>query len=77
MKNRLCQTESHRPTKYSLRMGLNSGKIKEETARLYATSTRDEKVQVLTELRLELLLVFLVTQNMLKCVFREEQLVKI
>jgi len=77
MHEKQIMPESHRPTKYSLRMGLNSGKIKEETARLHATSTRDEKVQVLTELRLELLLVLLVTQNMLKCVFREEQLVKI
>jgi hypothetical protein len=38
MKNRLGQTESHRPTKYSLRMGLNSGKIREERARLHVTT---------------------------------------
>jgi hypothetical protein len=42
MKNRLGQTESHRHTKYSLRMGLNSGKIREEPARLHVTHERRE-----------------------------------
>jgi len=43
MKNRLCHTESHRPTKYSLRMGLESGKIREEAARLHVTKHERRK----------------------------------
>ena len=43
MKNRLRQTESHRSTKYSLWMGLNSGKIREETARLHVTTYQRRK----------------------------------
>jgi hypothetical protein len=38
MHEKQIRAESHRPTKYSLRMGLNSGKIREKPARLHVTT---------------------------------------
>jgi hypothetical protein len=58
-------------------MGLNSGKIRKETARLQVTKLWRRKSTGINRITVRTALALLITDNIFKYVFREKQLVEI